>query len=112
MMQQRCIHSVQTGVGTATGCGTSFARLAVVDVVLAIGIVGELAGQVIDYLLEEKLREIGAQEEQEHPVGEIALGDHRAQVGLVYFAWLGPVERPTAEGNSVQETKVASGSNG
>lgn len=79
MMQQGCIHSVQTGIGTTTptdDCGTP--SLVIVDIVLAIRIARELAGQMIDHLLEEELREIGAQEEQEHPVGEVALGDHRS----------------------------------
>lgn len=101
MMQQGCINSIETGVGTTRCC-----CLVSIDVVLAIRIAGELASQMIDHLLEEELREIGAQEEQEHPVGEVALGDNRTQVRLVQFARLGPVKRPTRKGNAAREEGV------
>lgn len=105
MMQQGCINSIKTGVGT-TRCCASFTGLVSIDVVLTIRIAGELASQMIDHLLEEELREIGAQEEQEHPVGEVALGDNRTQVRFVQFARLGPVKRPTREGNAGGEKRV------
>jgi len=53
--------------------------------------IGKLAGQVIDDLLEQKLREVGAQEEEEHPVGEVALANHRRYFLFVQLARLCPV---------------------